>query len=98
MDRSGDRMAGAEPTVTTDFTHWTDGSPQHHDADVARRVGVLTVLAAGFAVVFGLWLLWGYQLVLSLRQMERNLSGVHDSYVRGEEILTKVRTNVLLGS
>lgn len=62
------------------------------------KSSVLAAMAAGFAVVFGLWLLWGYQLVLSIRQMEHSLSSLHDSYVRGEQTLAKVRTNVLLGS
>jgi len=59
---------------------------------------VRAALAAGFAIVFGLWLLWGYQLVRSLREIERNVSSVHDAYVHGEQTLSKIRTNVLLGS
>ena len=55
-------------------------------------------LGAGFAVVFGLWLVWGYQLSRNLQQIEQNVATVHNAYVRGEETLTKVRTNVLLGS
>ena len=55
-------------------------------------------LLAGFAVVFALWLLWGYQLVRSLEQIEQNVAVVHDAYVRGEQTLSKIRTNVLLGS
>jgi signal transduction histidine kinase len=58
----------------------------------------LAALGAGFAAVFALWLVSGFQLVLSLQQMEENLSSVHESYVRGEQTLAKVRTNVLLGS
>lgn len=65
-----------------------------------RRMGpsVRAALLAGFAVVFALWLLWGYQLVRSLRQIEQNVTDVHESYVRGEQTLSKIRTNVLLGS
>jgi signal transduction histidine kinase len=62
------------------------------------RSSILGALGAGFAGVFSLWLLSGYQLVLSLQQMEQNLSSVHDSYVRGDETLSTVRTNVLLVS
>ncbi len=65
---------------------------------IAMKSSILAALGAGFAAVFSLWLLSGYQLVLGLQQMEQNLSSVHDSYVRGEKTLTKVRTNVLLGS
>ncbi len=59
---------------------------------------VRAALLAGFAIVFGLWLLWGYELVRSLQQIERNVSSVHESDVRGEQTLSKIRTNVLLGS
>ena len=59
---------------------------------------VRAALLAGFAVVFALWLLWGYQLVRSLHNIEQNVTSVHDSYARGEETLSKIRTNVLLGS
>jgi signal transduction histidine kinase len=55
-------------------------------------------LATGFAIVFGLWLLWGYQLGRSLQDIERSIASVHEEYVRGEQTLSKVRTNVLLGS
>jgi signal transduction histidine kinase len=59
---------------------------------------VRAALLAGFAVVFALWLLWGYQLVRSLVQVQENVTSVHESYVRGEQTLSIVRTNVLLGS
>jgi signal transduction histidine kinase len=78
----------------------------HYDGPMAllrRREGsapgsVRAALLAGFAVVFGLWLLWGYQLVRSLSQIEQNVSNVHATYIRGEQTLSKIRTNVLLGS
>src|ERR1051326_4131435 len=65
-----------------------------------RRMGpsVRGALLAGFAVVFALWLLWAYQLVRSLRTIEQSVTSVHESYVRGEQTLSKIRTNVLLGS
>ncbi len=59
---------------------------------------VRAALLTGFAIVFALWLLWGYQLLRSLEQIEQNVASVHDSYVRGDETLSKIRTNVLLGS
>ena len=66
-----------------------------HERDAGSIRGALL---AGFAVVFALWLLWGYQLVRSLEQIEQNVAVVHESYVRGEQTLSKIRTNVLLGS
>lgn len=84
--------------LTATFRRWTTGSAEGYDRAVVRKPSVLAALATGFAVVFALWLLWGYQLVLSFQQMEQQSSGVHESYVRGERTLAKVRTNVLLGS
>lgn len=55
-------------------------------------------LIAGFATVFGLWLLSGYELVRTLRDVEQRVTAVHDSFLRGEQVLNTVRTSVLLGS
>ncbi|MBI4263483.1 MAG: MCP four helix bundle domain-containing protein [Acidobacteria bacterium] len=55
-------------------------------------------LIAGFAVVFGLWLLSGYELVRSLRDVEQRVTEVHASLLRGDQVLDAVRTSVLLGS
>jgi signal transduction histidine kinase len=55
-------------------------------------------MRAGFIVVFGLWVTFGYQLVRGLQQIEGNVTATHDSHYRGEQALAKVRTNVLLGS
>src|SRR6186713_1505177 len=64
----------------------------------SRAFSTPVALATGFAIVFSLWLLWGYQLGRSLQNIERSVSSVHEQYVRGEQTLSKVRTNVLLGS
>ena len=71
-----------------------------HGGGGVRRPAFSTrvALATGFAIVFGLWLLWGYQLGRSLQDIERSVATVHEEYVRGEQTLSKVRTNVLLGS
>jgi signal transduction histidine kinase len=63
-----------------------------------RASSTRLALATGFAVVFALWLLWGYQLRRSLGNIEASVASVHEQYVRGEQTLAKVRTNVLLGS
>jgi signal transduction histidine kinase len=63
-----------------------------------RASSTRIALATGFAVVFALWLLWGYQQRRSLQNIERSVATVHEQYVRGEQTLSKVRTNVLLGS
>ena len=63
-----------------------------------RRSTVRPALIAGFTIVFALWLLWGYQLFRGLQQIEQNVSTIHDSYLRGEQTLARLRTNVLFGS
>src|ERR1051325_2162254 len=63
-----------------------------------RASSTRAALATGFALVFALWLLWGYQLTRSLQNIEKCVASVHEQYVRGEQTLSKVRTNVLLGS
>jgi signal transduction histidine kinase len=60
--------------------------------------GIGTALAVGFALVFALWLAWGYQLVHAFLEIQRNAADVHATYVRGEQVLSRVRTNVLLSS
>jgi signal transduction histidine kinase len=71
-----------------------------HRASRSHRFSPNTrvALASGFAIVFGLWILWGYQLGRSLNGIERSVASVHEQYVRGEQTLSKVRTSVLLGS
>jgi len=63
-----------------------------------RGWSVRAVLICGFAIVLGSWVLWGVQLVGGLEEIQRSAAAAHASYVRGEQTLAKVRTNVLLGS
>ena len=73
--------------------------PEQFTSGLGRNAdSIRAALLAGFTVVFALWLLWGYQLVRSLQQIEEHAVDVHESYVRGEQTLSKIRTNVLLGS
>jgi signal transduction histidine kinase len=55
-------------------------------------------LIAGFAVVFALWVLSGYELVRRLAALELRTAAEHRSALRGARLLTTIRTNVLLGS
>ena len=68
----------------------------------SERVGpastIRGALVAGFAVVFVLWTASGYELVRSLREVDRRLEASRDDFQRGQEVLTAVRTSVLLGS
>ena len=65
---------------------------------MGRRPGVPVALLLGFTAVFGLWVFSGVQLLRNLERIQTNVRSVQQSYVRGEQALLKVRTNVLLGS
>jgi signal transduction histidine kinase len=56
------------------------------------------VLIVGFAVVFGLWVLSGYELVRRLAALEQRTAAEHAAALRASRLLITIRTNVLLGS
>lgn len=62
------------------------------------RASMRVALLLGFTAVFGLWLLSGYQLVQTLEHIQDNVDSLQRDYVRGDQALSRVRTNVLLGS
>jgi signal transduction histidine kinase len=83
---------GADYYRAEDHTLQRKGRP-------ARRISTIRgAIVAGFTIVFALWMLSGYELVRSLRDTEQRLAAAQDSIARGEEVLTTVRTSVLLGS
>ena len=49
-------------------------------------------------MVFGLWVLSGYELVRRLHDVEQRTAAEQQATLRGERLLATVRTNVLLGS
>src|SRR5688572_15222788 len=55
-------------------------------------------LAAGFAVVFGVWVFAGYELVRTLQTVEQEVSGTIASFAHSRDTLSAIRQNVLLGS
>jgi signal transduction histidine kinase len=90
-----------------ELTRWTAPPGADYDAEkesvvTSSRIGPVSTirgaLIAGFAVVFGLWVASGYELVRSLRDVDLRLEASRDDFQRGQDVLTAVRTNVLLGS
>ncbi|MGH9346162.1 MAG: sensor histidine kinase [Vicinamibacterales bacterium] len=55
-------------------------------------------LVAGFVAVFALWAFSTYDLVRALTELETRVGEARTSFVRGEQVLSTIRTNVLLGS
>jgi signal transduction histidine kinase len=88
---------------------WTITSREHYDPPVVRDASkparhvrptatIRGVLIVGFAMVFGLWVLSGYELVRRLHTLEQRTAAEQQATLRGERLLSTVRTNVLLGS
>jgi signal transduction histidine kinase len=59
---------------------------------------VKSVVVVGFGLILGLWLLVGYQVTERLTAMERQAADISTSHMLSQELLTAVRTQVLLGS
>lgn len=69
--------------------------PARHVRPLSTIRGALVV---GFAVVFGLWVVSAYELDRSLTAVEQRVADARESFFRGEQALSTVRSNVLLGS
>jgi signal transduction histidine kinase len=69
---------------------------------VARHVGppstIRGALVAGFVIVFSLWAFSVYDLVRGLAVLESRMAEARTSFIRGEQVLSTIRTSVLLGS
>ncbi len=55
-------------------------------------------LVAGFVAVFALWAFSAYDLVRGLTELEARVADARTSFIRGEQVLSTIRTSVLLGS
>jgi signal transduction histidine kinase len=92
-----------------DVPRWTTSPRAHYDELVDRVLPppsrhvrptstIRGALIAGFAVVFGLWVLSGYEIVRRLQDVEQRVLETQEAAERGERTLSQVRTSVLLGS
>ena len=88
---------------------WTGPEPETYDrrvesppGPVARRMRppstIRGALAIGFLAVFSIWTFSGYDLLRGLGQVEERVTESRDSFIRGERVLSTIRTSVLLGS
>ena len=88
----------------TNWTRSTNGRYHAYEesavpsARISPASSIRGALIAGFAVVFTLWVASGYELVRSLREADRRLEASRTDFQRGQDVLTTIRTNVLLGS
>ncbi len=63
-----------------------------------REPTLRAALLAGFGLTLGLWLLMGYQTVQHLAAAQRDAVALDARYVRAQEALSEVRSEVLLAS
>jgi signal transduction histidine kinase len=109
MERGDPRLRRGGHLSRDGVPRWTTPPRAQYDDAVERELPpparhvrptstIRGALIAGFAIVFGLWLISAYELLRSLRDVEQRVTAVHQSSQRGEQVLTTVRTSVLLGS
>jgi signal transduction histidine kinase len=85
--------------VTSSDEHETLVAPHRGQGRRLRRAATIRgALLIGFVCIFGLWVLSGYELVRRVHDLERRTVAEQQAAVRGERLLSTVRTNVLLGS
>lgn len=66
-----------------------------------RGVTRLTIRAAlflGFGLTLGLWLLTGFQFTERMAELESRANEINTRYMHGQELLSTVRAQILLGS
>ena len=86
-------MAALDPRTTRHYDEaMTSGVSLRGNSSIHK------VLIAGFSIVFGLWLVSGYDLVRRLQVVEQRGAAEYQAALDGQRLLTTLRTNVLLGS
>jgi signal transduction histidine kinase len=65
---------------------------------VLHGLTIRAALALGFGATFGLWLFAGFYFTQRMADVQRGAAAVNARYMEGQELLSSVRTQVLLGS
>jgi signal transduction histidine kinase len=65
---------------------------------VPRGLTITAALALGFGATLGLWLFAGYYFTQRIADVQREAAAVNARYMQGQELLSSVRTQVLMGS
>jgi signal transduction histidine kinase len=63
-----------------------------------NRLAMRTVLLLGFGLTIGLWLFSGYYFTRRVSDVQRQAAAINQRYMRSQELLSTVRTQVLLGA
>lgn len=80
------------------FLQLFDHLPGRLTPIAAKSASIRGVLLAGFAVLFGVWTFAGFELIRSLRDVERRVTAEHATFARAADTVALVRRNVLEGS
>src|SRR5688572_22489009 len=65
---------------------------------VGRGLTMRAALALGFGATFGLWVFAGYYFTQRMADVQRESAAVNRRYMEAQELLSSIRTQVLLGS
>ena len=65
---------------------------------LVERLTIRAALLVGFGLTLGLWLFAGYQVTLRMRDAQREAAAANARYQQAQELLTSVRTQVLVAS
>lgn len=68
------------------------------DRTHAERISARMVIFIGFAITSGLWTYAGYAVTQQIRDVKNDAAAVTARYDQGQQLLTTVRTQVLLSS
>jgi signal transduction histidine kinase len=63
-----------------------------------RALTIKAALTLGFGATFGLWLFAGYYFTQRITEVQRESAAVNRRYMEAQELLSSVRTQVLMGS
>jgi hypothetical protein len=58
------------------------------------RLTIRSALFLGFGLTLGVWLFAGYQFTQRVAEIERQAEGVNTRYMRAQELLSSVRTQL----
>src|SRR3990172_2362646 len=62
------------------------------------RLTIRAALLLGFGATFGIWLAAGYYFTRRISDIETRTAAINARYIQAQELLSTVRTQVLLGS
>jgi hypothetical protein len=72
--------------------------PTHQMRRFLERLTIRSALALGFGLTLGIWVFAGYYFTGRVAKIQGDATEINVRYMRAQELLTNVRSEVLLGS